>query len=400
MRKNLDKIKNKKIALCVTGSIAAYKSIQLASLWTQYGAYVQVVMSESSKEFVGKASFEGITHNKVIDSYWNSDLESNIDHLDIAKNSDIIVIAPATANTISKIATGESNDVITTSIIATTKPILIAPAMDGNMYNHFSVKSNIDKLRKNGVIILEPLEGYLASGDIGKGRLTDLDIITENVINQLDQKKDLIDKNILISAGGTKEIIDPVRFIGNRSSGKMGHQVAEASLQRGGNITLVTASNIITNKNIKKIQVEASDQMNNEIMNVIENQDCIIMAAAVSDFTPINKVGNKIKKQSLSDITLKLKKTEDILNNIKKYNLIKVGFAAETENLIENGMNKLKSKDLDLIVINDVSDARIGFDSDYNKVTIINKNGDMNTTEIEPKSIIANKILDHVSRLI
>tara|TARA_B110000438_G_C15755052_1_gene624699 strand:+ start:7 stop:1209 length:1203 start_codon:yes stop_codon:yes gene_type:complete len=400
MKKYLDILKNKKIALCITGSIAAYKSIQLASLWTQYGASVQVIMSESSKEFVGKASFEGITHNKVIDSFWNSDLKSNIDHLDIAKNSDIIVIAPATANIISKIVSGESDDVITTSVIATNKPLLIAPAMDGNMYNHFSVKSNIDQLRKNGAIILEPQEGYLASGDIGKGRLTDLDIITKNVISQLDQKKDLNDKNILISAGGTKEIIDSVRFIGNRSSGKMGHQVAEASLQRGGNVTLVTASNIITNKNIKKIQVESSGQMNNEIMNVIENQDCIIMAAAVSDFTPIHKAENKIKKEFIPDLTLKMKKTEDILKNIKKYNLIKVGFAAETENLIENGMNKLKSKNLDLIVINDVSDTRIGFDSDYNKVTIINKNGDMNTTEIEPKSIIANKILDHVSKLI
>ena len=400
MKKDLNILKNKKIALCITGSIAAYKSIQLASIWTQYGASVQVIMSESSKEFVGKASFEGITHNKVIDSFWNSDLKSNIDHLDIAKNSDIIVIAPATANIISKIVSGESDDVITTSVIATNKPLLIAPAMDGNMYNHFSVKSNINQLRKNGVIILEPQEGYLASGDIGKGRLTDLDIITKNVISQLDQKKDLNDKNILISAGGTKEIIDSVRFIGNRSSGKMGHQVAEASLQRGGNVTLVTASNIITNKNIKKIQVESSGQMNNEIMNVIENQDCIIMAAAVSDFTPIHKAENKIKKEFIPDLTLKMKKTEDILKNIKKYNLIKVGFAAETENLIENGMNKLKSKNLDLIVINDVSDTRIGFDSDYNKVTIINKNGDMNTTEIEPKSIIANKILDHVSKLI
>jgi len=400
MKKDLDILKNKKIALCITGSIAAYKSIQLASLWTQYGASVQVIMSESSKEFVGKASFEGITHNKVIDSFWNSNLESNIDHLDIAKNSDIIVIAPATANIISKIVSGESDDVITTSVIATNKPILIAPAMDGNMYNHFSTKSNIDRLREDGAIILEPQEGYLASGDIGKGRLIDLDIITKNVINQLNQKKDLNGKNILISAGGTKEIIDSVRFIGNRSSGKMGHQVAEASLQRGGNVTLVTASNIITNKNINKIQVEAADQMNNEIMNVIENQDCIIMAAAVSDFTPISKAEIKIKKESISDLTLKLKKTEDILKNIKKFNLIKVGFAAETENLIENGMNKLKSKNLDLIVINDVSDTRIGFDSDYNKVTIINKNGNMNTSEIEPKSIIANKILDHVSKLI
>lgn len=400
MKKDLDILKNKKITLCITGSIAAYKSIQLASLWTQYGASVQVIMSESSKEFVGKASFEGITHNKVIDSFWNSNLESNIDHLDIAKNSDIIVIAPATANIISKIVSGESDDVITTSVIATNKPILIAPAMDGNMYNHFSTKSNIDRLREDGAIILEPQEGYLASGDIGKGRLIDLDIITKNVINQLNQKKDLNGKNILISAGGTKEIIDSVRFIGNRSSGKMGHQVAEASLQRGGNVTLVTASNIITNKNINKIQVEAADQMNNEILNVIENQDCIIMAAAVSDFTPISKAEIKIKKESISDLTLKLKKTEDILKNIKKFNLIKVGFAAETENLIENGMNKLKSKNLDLIVINDVSDTRIGFDSDYNKVTIINKNGDMNTSEIEPKSIIANKILDHVSKLI
>ena len=236
MRDNLSILKDKKIALCVSGSISAYKSIHLASQWTQAGAYVQVLMTESSKQFIGKASFEGITHNKVIDSFWENTLDSNIDHLDIAKNSDVIVVAPATANIISKIARGICDDVISTTVIATTKPVLIAHAMDGNMYDHFAIRENISKLKKNGVVILEPENGYLASGVFGKGRLADLEKISEKLTSLLTKKYDLNNKKILVSAGGTREPLDAVRFIGNRSSGKMGHEIAEAGFQRGADI--------------------------------------------------------------------------------------------------------------------------------------------------------------------
>ena len=400
MRDNLSILKDKKIALCVSGSISAYKSIHLASQWTQAGACVQVLMTESSKQFIGKASFEGITHNKVVDSFWENTLDSNIDHLDVAKNSDVIVVAPATANIISKIARGICDDVISTTVIATTKPVLIAPAMDGNMYDHFAIRENISKLKKNGVIILEPENGYLASGVFGKGRLADLEKISEKLTSLLTKKYDLNNKKILVSAGGTREPLDAVRFIGNRSSGKMGHEIAEAGLQRGANITLVSSSRITASSGIKKIDIETAQEMNQEITNRIDNQDSIIMAAAVSDFAPKNIENKKIKKELLINLNIELEKTPDILSNIKNKKCLKVGFAAETDNHIENGMNKLKSKGLDLIVINDVSDHRIGFDSDYNKVNILNKDGIVENTEIETKRVIADKILNHVSELL
>jgi len=393
-------LKGKKITLCVTGSISAYKTVQLASQWTQEGASVRVLMTESSKKFVGKATFEGITHNKVIDSLWNNNLGSNIDHLDIAKTSDIIVVAPATANIISKVARGVCDDVISTTIIATTKPVILAPAMDGNMYDHFAVKANLDSLKRNGLIILDPDEGYLASGIIGKGRLRDLNQITEEVIRILKIKKELNNKRILISAGGTREPIDSVRFIGNRSSGKMGHSIAEEGLMRGAHITLISSSRIITPSRINKIYVETANEMNKEIKSRVEENDCIVMAAAVSDFTPEKKSEKKIKKEPGKNLELSLKQTPDIIKSIKSSACLKVGFAAETENHFENGINKLKSKGLDMIVINDVSNNKIGFESDFNQVKIITKDGNIFSTDIEPKKVIAGKILDQISKII
>ena len=206
-------LKNKKITLCVCGSISAYKSVSLASEWVQSGADVKVLMTKSAQNFVGKATFEGITHNKVLDDLWDSESDLNIDHLDIAKNSDLIVVAPITANMISKISQGASDDLISTTLIATQKPIIIAPAMDGNMYDHFSVSKNIELLKKNGIIVLDPESGYLASGSIGKGRLKNLDEITSEVKRVLTITDDLKGKNILITAGGTREPIDAVRYL-------------------------------------------------------------------------------------------------------------------------------------------------------------------------------------------
>ena len=392
--------KGKKIALCVTGSISAYKSVNLASEWTQKGASVHVLLTESAKRFVGKATFEGITHNKVTDSLWDNNSESNIDHLDISKTADIIVIAPATANIISKIARGVCDDIISTTVIATTKPVLIAPAMDGNMYDHFAVKANVDALRENGVIVMEPEEGYLASGSFGKGRLKDLTHISNEINRILGIENGLKDIKILVSAGGTKEPIDSVRYIGNRSSGKMGHFIAEEGLIRGADVTLVSSSNLITTSKINKISVETAEEMAIEIKNRVKDTDCIIMAAAVSDFTPEFKAGGKIKKIAGKNLELNLKQTPDILKSIQKNNCIKVGFAAETENHLSNGIDKLKTKDLDMIVINDVSSKEIGFESDYNQVKMIKKDGSISSTEIETKRVIAGKILDELSKII
>ena len=392
-------LKNKKITLCVCGSISAYKSVSLASEWVQSGADVKVLMTKSAQNFVGKATFEGITHNKVLDDLWDSESDLNIDHLDIAKNSDLIVVAPITANMISKISQGASDDLISTTLIATEKPIIIAPAMDGNMYDHFSVSKNIELLKKNGIIVLDPESGYLASGSIGKGRLKNLDEITSEVKRVLTITDDLKGKNILITAGGTREPIDAVRYIGNRSSGKMGHSLAEICLERGANVTLVTTSNILVPKGIKKISVATADEMKNEVISRLDSTDCVIMAAAVADFKAKNINEKKIKKENIDVMTLDLIKNDDILNLLRESKCIKIGFAAETENHQKFGLDKLKNKNLDMIIINDVSNKQIGFESDYNQVKIITKKGDIFTTEVENKKIIASEIMDKVKTI-
>ena len=392
-------LKNKKITLCVCGSISAYKSVSLASEWVQSGADVKVLMTKSAQNFVGKATFEGITHNKVLDDLWDSESDLNIDHLDIAKNSDLIVVAPITANMISKISQGASDDLISTTLIATEKPIIIAPAMDGNMYDHFSVSKNIELLKKNGIIVLDPESGYLASGSIGKGRLRNLDEITSEVKRVLTITDDLKGKNILITAGGTREPIDAVRYIGNRSSGKMGHSLAEICLERGANVTLVTTSNILVPKGIKKISVVTADEMKKEVISRLDSTDCVIMAAAVADFKAKNINEKKIKKENIDVMTLDLIKNDDILNLLRESKCIKIGFAAETENHQKFGLDKLKNKNLDMIIINDVSNKQIGFESDYNQVKIITKKGDIFTTEVENKKIIASEIMDKVKTI-
>ena len=396
----MDVFKNKKIALCVCGSISAYKSVDLASKWVQQGADVKVLMTKSAQKFIGKATFEGITHNKVIDDLWNNESDLNIDHLDIAKNSDLIIVSPITANMISKLAQGISDDIISTTLLATEKPLIIAPAMDGNMYDHFGVKNNIEILKKNGVIILEPESGYLASGLIGKGRLRNLEEINNEVKRVLTLTDDFKGKNILISAGGTREPIDAVRFIGNRSSGKMGHSLAEICLQRGANVTLVTTSGLSVPMGIKKISVSTAEEMKNEIIRRIDSVDCIIMAAAVADFKPEITNEGKLKKDDIEKLKLNLVKNDDILNLIKDSKCIKIGFAAETNNHDEYGVKKLNSKCLDMIVINDVSNNQIGFESEYNQVKIITKKGDIFKTDIENKKIIASNILDKLKTLI
>ena len=392
-------LKNKKITLCVCGSISAYKSVSLASEWVQSGADVKVLMTKSAQNFVGKATFEGITHNKVLDDLWDSESDLNIDHLDIAKNSDLIVVAPITANMISKISQGAPDDLISTTLIATQKPIIIAPAMDGNMYDHFSVSKNIELLKKNGIIVLDPESGYLASGFIGKGRLKNLDEITSEVKRVLTITDDLKGKNILITAGGTREPIDAVRYIGNRSSGKMGHSLAEICLERGANVTLVTTSNILVPKGIKKISVVTADEMKNEVISRLDSTDCVIMAAAVADFKAKNINEKKIKKENIDVMTLDLIRNDDILNLLRESRCIKIGFAAETENHQKFGLDKLKNKNLDMIIINDVSNKQIGFESDYNQVKIITKKGDIFTTEVENKKIIASEIMDKVKTI-
>ena len=391
---------NKRIVLGVTGSIACYKALELASKLVQNGALVDTIMTKSSQEFLTPLAFKSITHRDVVTNMYDINSEFAINHVGLAESADIIVIAPATANTISKISNGMSDDSLTTTVLASKCPILIAPAMDGNMFDNPATQNNIATLISRGVFISGPEYGRLASGLIGNGRMTSPKNLVDIITMTLGSKGDLSGKKILISAGGTTEPIDPVRFITNKSSGKMGYSIAAAARDRGANVTLVSASNMLENPiGIQIKRVRTSSEMYDVITKEITEMDAIIMAAAVSDWTPKKYSNSKSKKNGSENWSIDLIKTTDIIANISKPNLIKIGFAAESDNLIKNGKSKIQSKSLDLIIANDILDKENGFESDTNKVSIIHPNGDVEVIPTMPKYEVGNEILDRMIRL-
>tara|TARA_B100000676_G_scaffold49058_1_gene48100 strand:+ start:7535 stop:8740 length:1206 start_codon:yes stop_codon:yes gene_type:complete len=391
---------NKRIVLGVTGSIACYKALELASKLVQNGALVDTIMTKSSQEFLTPLAFKSITHRDVLTNMYDINSEFAINHVGLAESADIIVIAPATANTIAKISNGMSDDSLTTTVLASKCPIVIAPAMDGNMFDNPATQSNIATLISRGVFISGPEYGRLASGLIGNGRMTSPKNLVDIITMTLGSKGDLSGKKILISAGGTTEPIDPVRFITNKSSGKMGYSIAAAARDRGANVTLVSASNMLENPiGIQIKKVRTSSEMYDVISKEITEMDAIIMAAAVSDWTPKKYSNSKSKKNGSENWSIDLIKTTDIIANISKPNLIKIGFAAESDNLIQNGKSKIQSKSLDLIVANDILDKENGFESDTNKVSIIHPNGDVEIIPTMPKYEVGNEILDRMIRL-
>ena len=388
---------NKRIVLGVTGSIACYKALELASKLVQNGALVDTIMTKSSQEFLTPLAFKSITHRDVVTNMYDINSEFAINHVGLAESADIIVIAPATANTIAKISNGMSDDSLTTTVLASKCPIVIAPAMDGNMFDNPATQSNIATLISRGVFISGPEYGRLASGLIGNGRMTSPKNLVDIITMTLGSKGDLSGKKILISAGGTTEPIDPVRFITNKSSGKMGYSIAAAARDRGAHVTLVSASNMLENPiGIQIKRVRTSSEMYDVISKEITEMDAIIMAAAVSDWTPKKYSNSKSKKNGSGNWSIDLIKTTDIIANISKPNLIKIGFAAESDNLIKNGKSKIQSKSLDLIVANDILDKENGFESDTNKVSIIHPNGDVEVIPTMPKYEIGNEILDRM----
>jgi phosphopantothenoylcysteine decarboxylase/phosphopantothenate--cysteine ligase len=385
-------LSNKNIVLCVTGSIAAYKSVYLASLIVKEGANLRVIMTESAKEFVGESSFSGITHNEVITGYYEGKTELSIDHVSIAKEADLIVVAPATANSIAKIALGISSEPIVGTILASKAPVIVAPAMDGDMFNSKQVQSNIKILHDLDMIISGPEKGRLASGINEYGRMTEPDKLLEEINKIFSKKKDFENIRAIVTAGATIESIDPVRFISNWSSGKMGIAIAEALRDRGAKVTFVHGrmdeNSII---GVKKIPVLSAIEMKDQILKEIDNNDLIIMSAAVADYRVKQKFEQKIKKEKLSSIDLE--KNPDILAEIDNKKIVKVGFAAESENLIENAKKKLSSKDCNLIVANDITLEGSGFGSDNNKATLVHKEG-CDDLPLMKKSELAHKILD------
>jgi phosphopantothenoylcysteine decarboxylase/phosphopantothenate--cysteine ligase len=394
------KLENKNILLGVTGGIAAYKSLELVRLLTKQNAMVNVVMTEHAEKFVGKMSFQSLSGNTVLTDTFDLASGVEIKHISVPDDASLAVIAPATANFIGKLAHGIADDLLTTMMLAMTKPVLIAPSMNVHMYENRIVQDNMKKLKQYGYHFIEPNEGWLACGYEGKGRLAEPDQIVEE-IELLLTKKDLEGKKILVSAGPTREYLDPVRFISNPSSGKMGYALARAARMRGAEVTLVSGKVTIKPPyGVKFIEVESAKHMFEQITGLARKMDCIVMSSAVSDFTPSKTSQQKIKKTA-EHLDIQLDRTTDILSSVAKNkgNTVIVGFAAETENVEQYAREKLKQKNMDMIIANNIAEKNSGFESDTNKVLIIFRDGTIEDFPLMRKSDLADVILDRISTL-
>jgi phosphopantothenoylcysteine decarboxylase / phosphopantothenate---cysteine ligase len=404
MDKHFTMLKNKEIIVGVTGGIAVYKTVELIRSLTKKGANVHVVMTKNAMEFVTPLTFQTVSGNTVIHEMFELFTGSKIGHITLSDIADLLVIAPATANIIGKIANGIADDFLTTMVMATTVPVFFVPSMNTKMWGSPMVQVNVEKLRSAGYELMEPASGDLACGTEGKGRLPTVEEIVEK-IEDIFTEKDLSDERILITAGPTTEYIDPVRCITNRSSGKMGYAVAKIARRRGAEVTLITGPTAVQlpRTDIPMIPVTTACEMRDAVMNRYKDATIIIKTAAVADFKCKDENCQKIKKKGDSNyMVLELEKNPDIIGELGKIkgDRIIVGFAAETEDLIEHAQVKLKKKNLDLIVANNVAKAGIGFGSDENEVVIIERSGSMKKVPRMSKDEIANTILDSVKKVI
>ncbi len=392
---------NKTIVLGITGSIASYKGADLASKLTQAGARVEVIMTESATRFVSPMTFRSVTNRPVVTSMWEMSSGFSVEHVALAEAADIVVIAPATADIIAKLANGIADDSLTCTVLATKAPVVIAPAMDTGMWRNLITQENVSRLKTRDFTFIEPGYGYLASGCVGEGRLADIRIIIDTIRQVLGRNGDMAGKRIAVTAGGTHEAIDPVRYIGNRSSGKMGYAVAEAARDRGAGVVLITGPTALPDPaGIEVIHVQTAIQMKKAVAKAVVKTDALIMAAAVADYMPRNQAAQKIKKTAAGRaLTLDLVETPDILADVKG-GFLRVGFAAETEDIVENATRKLRNKQLDLIVANDVTAPNSGFEVDTNRVTIISQDGKTETLPLMSKREVADRILDKVMNLL
>ncbi len=393
-----------KIALGVSGGIAAYKSAEIVRLLQDRGIRVQVVMTRAAQEFVRPLTFAALSGEKVITDLFGSEesqanVESAIEHIAVAQSIDALVVAPATADVLAKFAQGIANDFLSTLYLATTAPVVVAPAMNVNMWNHAATQANLEILRKRGVHIVDPGSGYLACGMTGAGRLAENETIVAAVLEALGASQDLAGETVLITAGPTREKIDPVRYLTNRSSGRMGYALAEAALRRGARVQVVSGPTSITPPGSAELtRVETAAEMRAAVLKLLPESSVIIMTAAVADFRPKAAAAEKIKRKG--PMTLELEPTGDILAEVARHkkSQIVVGFAAETDNVLENARKKLASKSLDAIVANDVSREGVGFDSDRNAVTIIS-NEEVTEVPETSKWEVAQRVLDQVVKL-
>ncbi len=387
--------RNKVIVLGVTGSIAAYKAAEIASQITQAGAKVNVILTEEAVKFISPVTFRAITGRPVVTEMFDLASEYSIEHVSLAKAADVVVIAPATANAIAKLAAGIADDMLCCTVLATKAPVVIAPAMETDMYNNPVTQDNLHKLRIRNFVIIGPTTGWLASGKEGLGRLADIDDIVEGIRHVLGKSGDLADRNIVVTAGGTQEPIDPVRYISNRSSGKMGYALAEAARDRGAKVTLVTApASLPEPADVDVVKVSTAKDMHRAVEKATRQANALVMAAAVADYRPTKAAKDKIKKEGVG-LTLKMECTPDIVGSVKG-NFIRVGFAAESSNLVKNAKQKLKKKGLDVIVANDITAKDSGFGTDTNLVTIIDRKGKIDSLPLLTKREVAERILDKV----
>ena len=391
-----------KVALGVTGGIAAYKAAEIVRLLQDRGIRVQVIMTRAAQEFVRPLTFAALSGEKVIAGMFSpsedhvANIDSAIEHIAVAQSIDALLVAPATADVLAHFAQGIARDFLTTLYLATPAPVVVAPAMNVNMWNHPATQANLEILRQRGVKIVEPSSGYLACGMTGSGRLAENDAIVAALLEALGASQDLNGETVLITAGPTREKIDPARYLTNRSSGRMGYAMAEAALRRGARVLLVSGPTALTPPAAAEFtRVESAEQMRDAVLNLLPQSTIVIKAAAVSDYRAKSISPQKIKRKG--SIALDLEPTTDILKEIsqRKHSQILVGFAAETENALENARQKLAAKHLDAIVVNDVSREGIGFDSDRNAVTIITHHEVVEVPETT-KWEVAQRVLDQI----
>jgi phosphopantothenoylcysteine decarboxylase/phosphopantothenate--cysteine ligase len=391
-----------KIALGITGGIAAYKAAAIVRLLEDRGIRVQVIMTRAAQEFVRPLTLAALSGEKVITGMFSAgeehepNIESAIEHIAVAQSIDALVVAPATADVLAHFAQGIASDFLTTLYLATTAPVVVAPAMNVNMWNHPATQANLEILRQRGVKIVEPDSGYLACGMTGPGRLAENDSIVAAVLKALGASQDLAGESVLITAGPTREKIDPVRYLTNRSSGRMGYALAEAALRRGARVLLVSGPTALTPPGAAEVRrVESAEQMRDAVLNLLPQASVIIKTAAVSDYRAKSPAPQKIKRKGA--MTLELEATADILKEItlRKTSQIVIGFAAETENVLENARQKLAAKHLDAIVVNDVSREGVGFDSERNAVAIITHHEVIEVPETT-KWEVAQRVLDQI----
>lgn len=392
-------LKDKNIVLGVTGGIAIYKALDVVSKLKKLGANIDVIMTKNATKFVTPLTFESMSQNKVISDMFEKVVYWDIEHISLAKKADIFAIIPATANVVGKIANGIADDMLTTTVMATNAKVLIAPAMNTNMYNNPIYKLNEEKLKKFGYDFIKPGSGRLACGDKGDGKLASSKKIVKKIKYDLLKTNELEGKKVLVTAGPTIEKIDPVRYITNHSSGKMGYEVAKAAKIKGAEVTLITGPSNIEKPDVNVINVTSADEMYKEAIKYID-YDVVIMAAAVSDYKPKNKFNNKVKKSN-DNMILELKRNKDILFEFgkNKEDQILVGFAAESNNLEEYAIKKINDKNLDFIVANNITNKEAGFKSDNNKALIIDNNNRKKYYDLMKKSKLAKIIIDKVIQL-